>query len=204
MSGLFLDEDQFNEPLNGWDVSQVEDMTSMFEMASSFNQPLDNWDVSSVDSFAAMFQRATSFNQPLNMWEIDYFANTDFMFHCADSFNKDWASISTPKFKKKIKILKSRHELHPHSEYTDIIFMKIEVDSKVESIMVEIADEGNDGWYFYHGGEYTAKSDAKEWNEEMPEELKALPDKLLDVLFDLVYEIEIEKWPDSLIGMVVE
>ena len=36
----------FNEPLNSWDVSKVENMSYMFHGCSFFNQPLDQWDVS--------------------------------------------------------------------------------------------------------------------------------------------------------------
>ena len=200
MSGLFLNEDQFNEALNDWDVSNVEDMTSMFEGASSFNQPLDNWDVSSVDYFVAMFSRASSFNQPLNMWDIQDFAKTDSMFSGADSFNKEWASISTPKFKKEIKILNCRHE--PRGDWDDTLFFQLMIDSKIESIMVQIDDETD--WYVYYGGEYTTKSDSSMWIKEFPEGLTALPNKLLGILFDMLYEIEIKNWPESLIGRVIE
>ena len=56
----------FNQPLNNWDVSNVEDMREMFtnaesfEDATSFNQPLNNWDVSNVKDMGYMFYHAES------------------------------------------------------------------------------------------------------------------------------------------------
>ena len=56
----------FNQPLNKWNVSNVEYMVAMFANANSFNQPLNNWNVSKVESMVGMFDEATSFNQPLH------------------------------------------------------------------------------------------------------------------------------------------
>ena len=61
----------FNQPLNKWNVSNVEYMVAMFANANSFNQPLNNWNVSKVVSaspfgMVGMFDEATSFNQPLH------------------------------------------------------------------------------------------------------------------------------------------
>ena len=52
----------FNQPLNNWNVSNVEDMEGMFAGAQSFNQPLNNWNVSNVWYMEGMFYNATSFN----------------------------------------------------------------------------------------------------------------------------------------------
>ena len=38
-------------------------MDSMFYRATSFNQPLDRWNVSNVETMIDMFSNATSFNQ---------------------------------------------------------------------------------------------------------------------------------------------
>ena len=60
----------FNQPLNNWNVSKVEDMECMFANATSFNQPLNNWNVSNVKNICWMFSEASSFNQPLNKWNV--------------------------------------------------------------------------------------------------------------------------------------
>ena len=42
MSHMFEDA-RFDEPLDGWDVSNMKDMSHMFESARSFKTPLDGW-----------------------------------------------------------------------------------------------------------------------------------------------------------------
>jgi len=51
--------------IGNWDVSNVQDMSSMFGGCSSFNQPLNDWDVSNVENMSFMFKGCSSFNQPL-------------------------------------------------------------------------------------------------------------------------------------------
>ena len=63
MSGLF--EDQFNEDISDWDTSRVTDMSGMFSSAT-FNQDISNWDTSSVTTMSHMFEYTENFNQPLN------------------------------------------------------------------------------------------------------------------------------------------
>jgi hypothetical protein len=41
----------FNQPLSGWNVSKVTNMSSMFR-DSLFNQPIGNWDISGVTNFS--------------------------------------------------------------------------------------------------------------------------------------------------------
>ena len=38
----------FNQDLNNWDVSNVTNMSSMFDDATNFNQDISSWDVSNV------------------------------------------------------------------------------------------------------------------------------------------------------------
>ena len=86
MSHLFEDEHLFNEPLNNWDVSNVTDMRAMFYGATSFNQSLDKWDVVNVTNMDQMFMEATSFNQPLTNWAVANVEMYDGMFKNATSF----------------------------------------------------------------------------------------------------------------------
>ena len=41
--------------IENWDVSNVTNMSSLFYGARSFNQPLNNWNVSKVEDMAWMF-----------------------------------------------------------------------------------------------------------------------------------------------------
>ena len=93
----------FNQPLNDWNVSNVEYMNSMFAGATSFNQPLNNWNVSSLSwhdnevfldfngymasstNMESMFQGAISFNQPLHAPTSD--ASAGIMTRLLDAFH---------------------------------------------------------------------------------------------------------------------
>ena len=88
MSWMFNWAVSFNQPLNQWDVSNVENMFAMFSGASSFNQPLNKWDVSSVTNMGYMFSVASSFNQSLDQWDVSSVINMSYMFHHATSFNQ--------------------------------------------------------------------------------------------------------------------
>ena len=52
----------FNHPIGEWDVSNVIDMSYMFEgfELSTFNQPIEEWDVSNVINMSNMFHDANS------------------------------------------------------------------------------------------------------------------------------------------------
>ena len=62
---MFRDAKLFNSDLSKWDVSSVEDMSSMFSCAALFNGDLSKWDVSSVTNMAFMFKDAGSFKREL-------------------------------------------------------------------------------------------------------------------------------------------
>jgi hypothetical protein len=53
-------------------------MEYMFEWAIRFNQPLNAWNVSNVQTMAGMFARAFEFNQPLDLWDVSNVRN---MYH---------------------------------------------------------------------------------------------------------------------------
>ena len=61
-------ETNFNQPIGGWDISNVKNMNLMFANASSFNQDLSSWNVSNVITMRGMFYGASSFNQSLDSW----------------------------------------------------------------------------------------------------------------------------------------
>lgn len=84
MSSMFETHWSFNIDISDWDVSNVTNMSSMFKAASYFNQPLDNWDVGNVTDMSLMFSNANMFNQPLNNWDVHNVTNMFMMF---GSFN---------------------------------------------------------------------------------------------------------------------
>ena len=88
MSWMFDEAIFFNQPLNNWNVGNVTDMSFMFFLARSFNQPLNNWDVSNVTDMLGMFGLANSFNRPLNNWDISNVTDMSYLFGLAESFNQ--------------------------------------------------------------------------------------------------------------------
>ena len=56
--------------ISKWDVSNVENMESMFEDFNSFNCDISNWDVSKVKSMSYMFYGCNKFNYDLSNWDV--------------------------------------------------------------------------------------------------------------------------------------
>ena len=93
MSNLF--ENSTRNDFNGvekWNVSNVVDMSSMFDGAKKFNQPLISWNTSNVKNMKYMFYEAISFNQPLNSWDTSNVEHMEYMFYGTESFNQDISS----------------------------------------------------------------------------------------------------------------
>lgn len=95
LSGMFNNAKAFNSNIESWDVSNVTQLTSMFSGATSFNQPLANWDISSVTDMRYMFYEATSFNQNLSAWDTSSVTAMNVMFAGASSFNGDISTWNT-------------------------------------------------------------------------------------------------------------
>lgn len=90
MSYLFYSSNSssvFNQQLNSWDVSNVTNMSNMFDGASNFNQSIKLWNVSNVNNMSYMFSGAKEFNQDINNWDVGNVTNMSSMFANAFSFN---------------------------------------------------------------------------------------------------------------------
>lgn len=95
MSGLFQGLDTFDEDISQWEVEQVTDMAYMFYGASSFNQDISRWNVGKVESMAYMFYGASSFDSLISVWDTSSVRSMNSMFSGATSFNQAIAAWDT-------------------------------------------------------------------------------------------------------------
>ena len=95
MGSMFNFAWNFNSNINHWDVSHVTDMYNTFLNANKFNQPLGSWDVGNVTNMGYMFANASSFNQPLGNWNVGNVTNMERLLLSATSFNQPLSSWNT-------------------------------------------------------------------------------------------------------------
>ena len=79
MSSLFEYSD-FNGNISKWDVSNVKDMRFMFYNCKNFNQDISAWDVSQVTDMSYMFPKCESFNQDISSWDVSKVKDNHFIF----------------------------------------------------------------------------------------------------------------------------
>ncbi|MCZ9838933.1 BspA family leucine-rich repeat surface protein [Brachyspira hyodysenteriae] len=97
MSGMFQVAESFNQPLDKWDVSKVTTMRAMFNYAKAFNQDISNWNVSKVEDMGYMFSICVNFNQPINDWDVSKVKTMEGMFRSAFKFNQPLDKWNTSK-----------------------------------------------------------------------------------------------------------
>lgn len=82
MSALFMESKRSDfSGIESWDVSNVKDMSSMFQDAENFNKNIGSWNVSNVENMNIMFYHASNFNQDISSWHISHYLNTLNMFN---------------------------------------------------------------------------------------------------------------------------
>lgn len=96
MDSMFLNAHAFNDPnISKWDVSNVNNMLQMFQLAKSFNQPLNGWKTGNVSNMKAMFSAATVFNGAIETWDVSKVNNMSSMFSQASNFNQPLETWNT-------------------------------------------------------------------------------------------------------------
>ena len=73
--------------INTWDVSQITDMSNLFDEKQGFNSDISSWDVSSVINMSNMFRQASDFEGDLSSWDVSNVINMAGMFNEATNFN---------------------------------------------------------------------------------------------------------------------
>ena len=98
MSSLFSGISSFNSYINDWNVSNVTNMFYMFS-ETSFNSDISNWDVSKVEDMTLMFSYAIDFNQSIGDWNVSSVTSMNAMFQGAFDFNRDIGNWDVSKVK---------------------------------------------------------------------------------------------------------
>lgn len=80
MSHMFEYAVRFNQDIGSWNTENVKDMNRMFLKTVNFNQDISRWNVSNVENMAYMFCHAVNFNQNLNNWNTFNVKNIEDMF----------------------------------------------------------------------------------------------------------------------------
>ena len=89
ISNMFQEARSFNFDISNWDVSNVTRMIATFDRAEVFNQDIGGWIVDNVTSMNRMFENAAVFDQDIGGWNVDNVTNISRMFEQADTFNQD-------------------------------------------------------------------------------------------------------------------
>ena len=95
MSYIIHENEDFNQDISNWDVSNVTNMREMLSV-TSFNQDISSWDVSNVINIGGMFA-LTPFNQDISNWDV---SNVTVMYDVFSNnfvFNQDLSNWSVDK-----------------------------------------------------------------------------------------------------------
>ena len=89
MASMFRNAEEFNQDIGSWNVSNVQNFANMFEGAHRFNQDISGWITSSATVMNQMFRVADDFDQDIGGWDVSNVTNMNIMFAGADHFNQD-------------------------------------------------------------------------------------------------------------------
>ncbi len=89
MSRLFENCLHFNQDISSWDVSNVNDMSRLFENCIHFNKDISSWDVSNVNNMSRLFENCIHFNQDISSWDVSNVTSIIRMFKGCNNFNQD-------------------------------------------------------------------------------------------------------------------
>ncbi len=96
MSRMFDSATNFNGSTTGWDTSNVTNMRFVFRDNSAFNDSgITNWNMSNVTDIYGMFWGASSFNQDIGNWNTSKIFDMGAVFWNATNFNQDISGWDT-------------------------------------------------------------------------------------------------------------
>lgn len=83
--------------IGDWDVSDITDMESLFNIQNDFNADISSWNTSKVTTMRRMFRNNVKFNQDLSGWDTSQVTNMNQMFTGNHVFNADISGWDTSK-----------------------------------------------------------------------------------------------------------
>jgi hypothetical protein len=89
MSLMFQDASSANPDTSNWNVSNVTNIADMFKSATSANPDVSNWDVSNVNLMNGVFVLATLANPNVTNWDVSSATLMGYMFYGASIANPD-------------------------------------------------------------------------------------------------------------------
>ncbi len=89
MSGIFQNAINFNTDLANWGVENVTNMNRAFANATTFSGNIISWNTTNVTNMDSMFFNATDFNFFIGNWDVSEVTNMNSMFYNASSFNQN-------------------------------------------------------------------------------------------------------------------
>lgn len=75
--------------ISDWDVSNIDDMSYLFDGHSEFQGDLSKWNVSNVTNMKQMFAYCSKFQSDLSKWDVSKVTNMEAMFFNCRMFNSD-------------------------------------------------------------------------------------------------------------------
>jgi surface protein len=101
LSYMFYQNTVFNQDISDWNVSNVIDLTSMFQYASGFNNGgvVLDW----INGFGVnarldhMFSKTSAFNQDISAWDVSNVLSMNYMFENNKYFNNGAIGTATNK-----------------------------------------------------------------------------------------------------------
>jgi len=96
LTGMFKNAIMFNDPnITYWDISNVTNISYMFEGATNFNQDISKWITSNIINMSNIFYNAVSFNQNIGLWDVQNVGSMGNVFYGASKFNQDISKWNT-------------------------------------------------------------------------------------------------------------
>ena len=95
LSHMFQGCANLNNDIGNWNTSAVTNMSSMLSFCEKFNQDVSRWNTTSVTNMSGMFIGSVNFNQDISKWNTSSVNTMSQMFTGCKNFNQDISNWNT-------------------------------------------------------------------------------------------------------------